>query len=76
MFVRHGLILSGIGAACGLAAAFGLSRLMKSLLFEVSPADPITYLSVAGGLIGAALIASYPSCSKSHEGRSGRSATR
>jgi hypothetical protein len=59
MFVRHGLILSGIGAACGLTAAFALSRLMRSLLFEVSPADPVTYLSVSAGLILAAVLASY-----------------
>jgi ABC-type antimicrobial peptide transport system permease subunit len=59
MFVRHGLILSGLGAACGLTAAFALSRLMRSLLFEVSPADPLTYVSVSTGLILAAMLASY-----------------
>jgi predicted permease len=59
MFVRHGLILSSMGAACGLTAAFALSRLMKSLLFDVSPADPTTYVSVSLGLILAAMLASY-----------------
>jgi predicted permease len=59
MFVRHGLVLSGIGAAFGLTAAFVLTRLMKSLLFEVSPADPLTYLAVSAALILAALLASY-----------------
>jgi predicted permease len=59
MFVRHGLILSSIGAACGLTAAFALSRLMKSLLFDISPADPATYVSVSLGLIAAAMLASY-----------------
>ncbi|MEO8595591.1 MAG: ABC transporter permease [Candidatus Solibacter sp.] len=59
MFVRHGLVLSAIGAACGLAAAFALTRLMKSLLFDVSPADPLTYLAVSLGLIAAAMLASY-----------------
>jgi predicted permease len=59
MFVRHGLMLSGIGAACGLVAAFALTRVMRSLLFEVSPADPVTYLSVSAGLILAAMLASY-----------------
>ncbi len=59
MFVRHALLLSGIGAACGLAAAFALTRLMKSLLFDVSPADPLTYVLVSAGLIGAAMLASY-----------------
>jgi putative ABC transport system permease protein len=59
MFVRHGLVLSAIGAACGLTAAFALTRLMKSLLFDVSPADPLTYLAVSAGLILAAMLASY-----------------
>jgi putative ABC transport system permease protein len=59
MFVRHGLALSGIGAACGLVAALALTRLMKSLLYEVSPADPLTYLAVSAGLIVAATLASY-----------------
>ncbi|MEO8372864.1 MAG: ADOP family duplicated permease, partial [Candidatus Solibacter sp.] len=59
MFVRHGLRLSAIGAVAGLAAAFALTRLMKSLLFEVSSADPITYLAVSATLIAAAILASY-----------------
>ncbi|MEO8128705.1 MAG: ABC transporter permease [Bryobacteraceae bacterium] len=59
MFVRHGLVLSGIGAVCGLAAALLLTRLMKSILFDVSPADPLTYVSVSAGLILAAMLASY-----------------
>ena len=58
MFVRHGLVLSGIGAVCGLIAAFGLTRLMKSLLFNVSPADPLTYLAASICLILAAVVAS------------------
>jgi len=59
LFVRHGLALSGIGAVCGLAGAFALTRLMKSLLFAVSPADPATYVAVSAGLIAAAMLASY-----------------
>jgi putative ABC transport system permease protein len=59
MFVRYGLVLSGIGAACGLAAAFALTRLMKTLLFAVSPADPLTYFSVSAGLMVAVMLASY-----------------
>ena len=59
MFVRHGLVLSAIGAACGLAAALALTRLMKSLLYDVSPADPLTYAAVSAGLILAAALASY-----------------
>ena len=59
MFVLHGLRLTGIGVACGLAAAIALMRLLSSLLFGVSPADPLTYAAVAGGLAAAAALASY-----------------
>jgi ABC-type antimicrobial peptide transport system permease subunit len=53
MFVRHGLLLTGIGAGCGLAASFVVMRLMRSLLFNVSPVDPITYgtITLAIGVI-------------------------
>ncbi|HTT65596.1 MAG TPA: ABC transporter permease [Bryobacteraceae bacterium] len=59
MFVRQGLVLTGIGVACGLATAAGLTRLMKALLFEVSPLDPATYAAVSLVIAAAALLASY-----------------
>lgn len=59
MFVRHGLLLSGIGAGCGLALACALTRLMRALLFDVSPADPLTYVTVSIGLMAAVMLASY-----------------
>lgn len=59
MFVRYGLVLSSIGAACGLTAALALTRLMKAVLYDVSPADPFTYGAVSAGLIVAAALASY-----------------
>jgi putative ABC transport system permease protein len=40
-------------------AAVALTRLMSSMLFDVSPLDPVTYGGVAIGLVAAALIASY-----------------
>ena len=40
-------------------AAFALMRLMASLLFDVSPLDPLTYAAVASILIGVAVMASY-----------------
>lgn len=58
LFVRYALAISGLGAACGLAVALVLTRLMKSLLFEVSPADPLTYAAASAGLILAAALAS------------------
>src|SRR5580658_1144808 len=59
MFVREGLTLTAIGVACGLVAALALTRLMASLLFEISPLDPATYGTVSAMLVAAAMIASY-----------------
>jgi ABC-type antimicrobial peptide transport system permease subunit len=59
MFVRHGLILTGIGIAFGLTTAIIVMRLMSSLLFHVKPVDPITYLAVTLGLLVTAFVASY-----------------
>ena len=59
LFVRHGLVLTGAGVVVGLVAAAGLTRLMSSLLFGVGALDPLTFGTVAVGLTGVALIASY-----------------
>jgi ABC-type antimicrobial peptide transport system permease subunit len=59
MFVTHGLVLSGVGVAIGLAVALLIMRLMSSLLFQVSPVDPLTYVVVSLLLVGATLLASY-----------------
>ncbi|MBZ5592194.1 MAG: ABC transporter permease [Acidobacteriia bacterium] len=59
MFVRHGLLLAGIGLMCGLGAALALTRLMSALLFNVSPLDPMTYGAVSLVLFAAAFLASY-----------------
>src|SRR6266478_869984 len=59
MFVRHGLTLTGIGVACGLAVAIVVMRLMASLLFKVSPVDPVAYGAASLGLVATAFLASY-----------------
>ncbi len=59
MFVRHGLLLTGIGVGCGLVSAAILMRLMASVLFRVSPVDPLTYFAVSAGIIAVACVASY-----------------
>jgi predicted permease len=59
MFLRQGLVLTSIGIALGLVAAAALTRLMSSLLFEISPLDPLTYAAVSATLLSAATLASY-----------------
>jgi predicted permease len=59
MFVRSALVLTAIGVAIGLAAAAGLTQLMKSLLFGVRPIDPFTYCLIPLLLITCAALASY-----------------
>lgn len=59
MFVRHGLLLTAIGIAFGLAAALAVMRFISSLLYGVSAFDPLTYISVTAVLLAIALLASY-----------------
>lgn len=59
MFLRQGVVLSAIGCGVGFAGATGLARLMRSLLFGVTPLDPITYLVTPVVLLIAAALASY-----------------
>jgi putative ABC transport system permease protein len=59
MVIWRGMSLTLIGVALGLAAALALTRVLKNLLFEVSPTDPATFSVIALLLICVALIASY-----------------
>ncbi len=59
MFVRSALLLTGLGTAVGLGAAAGLMRLMRTLLFGISPLDPVTFIAVPVVLVVAAALASY-----------------
>jgi predicted permease len=59
MFVRQGLWLTSIGVACGLVVAFVTMRLMSSLLFNVSPVDPVTYATITGCVVATAYLACY-----------------
>ncbi|WP_222439690.1 ABC transporter permease [Alloacidobacterium dinghuense] len=59
MFVRSALVLTGVGTAVGLGAAAGLMRLMQTLLFGISPLDPVTFIAVPVVLVAAAALASY-----------------
>jgi ABC-type antimicrobial peptide transport system permease subunit len=59
MFVRQGLFLAGTGVACGLVVALAATRLLRSILFHVSPMDPLTYAAACLALCAAAALASY-----------------
>jgi ABC-type antimicrobial peptide transport system permease subunit len=59
LFVRQGLLLTVIGAACGLVIAFITMRLVSSILFNVSPNDPLTYSAITCGVVATALLACY-----------------
>ena len=58
-FVRRGMLWAALGVILGVVAALPLSRFLASLLFEVSPADPLTYLTTGLVLLGASVVASY-----------------
>ena len=58
MVLKQGLTLSGTGILAGLAAAFALTRLMQTLLYEVRPGDPGTYALVSLALVAVAVLAS------------------
>jgi predicted permease len=59
MFVRVGLVLAGIGVIIGTVGAGAVTRLLKSLLFGITPLDPATYIAVPLVLLMAAALASY-----------------
>jgi putative ABC transport system permease protein len=57
--VGDALALTALGSAIGLAGAWASSRLLSSMLFGVSRADPLTYLGVLGLLAAVALVAAW-----------------
>ena len=58
LVLKQGLTLAGSGIAAGMVAAFLLTRLMQSLLYQVRPSDPVTFGGVAVALLVVALLAS------------------
>ena len=59
LVVGHGLRLVAGGIALGLAASFGIARLLANLLFGISSTDPATFATVPLILGGMAILASY-----------------
>ena len=57
LVLREGAVLTGIGAIVGVAGALALTRYLKSLLYDVSATDPVTYATVLLGLAAAATLA-------------------
>ncbi|HEY7058829.1 MAG TPA: ABC transporter permease [Vicinamibacterales bacterium] len=59
LFVREGVVLTTVGLAAGLIGALIAGRWIRSLLFDVTPADPATFAGVACALTVAAVLATY-----------------
>jgi predicted permease len=57
LVLRRGLKLAGAGIVLGLIGAIGVTQLLRSLLFGVGPADPLTFIAVPLLLVVAALLA-------------------
>lgn len=59
MILRRAMVLAVIGLALGAVGAFALTRAMASMLYKVSPYDPVTLASAAAGLLAIALFCGY-----------------
>src|SRR5262245_10205225 len=57
LVIRHGMAMAVAGIGIGLSGAFALTRYLESLLYEVKPADPLTFGGVVLLLLGVALLA-------------------
>jgi putative ABC transport system permease protein len=57
LVLRQGLTLTLAGVGCGLVASLALTRLMKTMLFNVSATDPLTFIVISFSLIAVALVA-------------------
>ena len=59
LIVGDGVRLAGIGILCGVLGAAGVTRVITSLLYNVSPTDPTSFIATASFLALVALVASY-----------------
>jgi predicted permease len=59
LVMKEAVFLVGLGLAIGLIGALALTRVLRSLLFEVTPTDPLTLLSVSSAAVAAAALATY-----------------
>lgn len=59
LVLGHGLRIAALGLALGMAAAFALTRYLATLLFDVRPGDPLTFILAASALAIVAFLACY-----------------
>ena len=59
MVLRQGLWLAGVGTVIGLAGAFAVARVMRSMVFGISPLDPVVLTSAAAFMLSVAAAAAY-----------------
>jgi putative ABC transport system permease protein len=59
LILRHGILVSLLGVFVGVAASFGLTRVMASLLFGVTPTDTTIFATVGFGILAIGAIATY-----------------
>jgi ABC-type multidrug transport system ATPase subunit/ABC-type antimicrobial peptide transport system permease subunit len=59
MVVRHAVLLAGIGIAIGLLSSFWLKKFVEYLLYDITAADPVTYVAAVALLFSVALFAAY-----------------
>lgn len=59
MVLREGMLLAITGIVVGIGGAFALTRFLRSLLFEIKPTDPATFVGVAVALLLVAMAACY-----------------
>jgi putative ABC transport system permease protein len=59
MILKQGMTLALIGIGIGLVGAFALTRLMRTMLFDIAPTDPLTFGLIATLLTTVALVACY-----------------
>jgi len=59
LVIGHGVRMAGAGIVLGLLAALATTRVLRTLLFEVTTTDPLTFTAVPAILLGVAVLASY-----------------
>jgi putative ABC transport system permease protein len=59
LILRQGLTATLVGVVIGVVGSFATARTIQSLLFDVKPTDPLTFIAVAASLIGVAGLACY-----------------